>query len=390
MRHHIKGHKIGRSASHRKATLAALSISLIEHKRITTTYPKAKALRVYVEPIIHRAKEDTQHNRRQVFKHLQDNSSVSELFSEIGGKIADRPGGYTRIIKLGRRKGDGAEIAVIELVDYNDVKPDGSSTTKKSSTRRSRRKKSGGAKAAAATAAAATAAVAADDAVEEVAEASAEVAEVVEEVAEAPVEAAEAVEEVAEETAEAAEAVEEVAEAPVEAVEAVEEATADAPVEAAAVAEEVAEAPAEEVAAVPENRLEIESLEGIGPAYGKQFRGLDIEYVDQLLDRASTVEGRAALVEGTSFSAEQIQAWATCSDLFRVDGVTPDFAELLQASGINAVQELGAQDAAALVAKMDEVNNSGEKKLAPEGPPSEEEAGKWISQAKGLDSKLTL
>ena len=378
MRHHIKGHKIGRSASHRKATLAALSISLIEHKRITTTYPKAKALRVYVEPIIHRAKEDTQHNRRQVFKHLQDNSTVSELFSEIGGKIADRPGGYTRIIKLGRRKGDGAEIAVIELVDYNDVKPDGSSTTKKSNTRRSRRKKSGG-KAAAATAAVATAAVAAEEVAEEVAEAPVEATEVVEEVAEAPAEAAEVVEEVAEAPVEAAEVVEEVAEAPVEAV----------------VAEEVAEAPAEvveEVAAAPapENRLEIESLEGIGPAYGKQFRGLDIEYVDQLLDRASSADGRASLVEGTSFSAEQILAWATCSDLFRVNGVTPDFAELLQASGINAVQELGAQEAAALVAKMDEVNNSGEKKLAPDGPPSEDEAAKWISQAKSLDSKLNL
>jgi len=123
MRHRKKGKKIGRTSSHRKRTLQALSNALIENKRITTTVAKAKALRPFVEPLITRAKEDTQHNRRQVFRHLQSNDAIEELFGEVSERVGDRPGGYTRIIKLGQRSGDGAELAMIELVDYNDVQP---------------------------------------------------------------------------------------------------------------------------------------------------------------------------------------------------------------------------------------------------------------------------
>ena len=117
MRHQNKGFKLGRTSSHRKATLAALSNALIEHKKITTTLTKARALRMYVEPLINRSKEDTMHSRRQVFRHLQNKQTVTELFSEIGSRVADRPGGYTRVIKLGQRAGDSAEMAIIELVD---------------------------------------------------------------------------------------------------------------------------------------------------------------------------------------------------------------------------------------------------------------------------------
>ncbi|MCS3651048.1 large subunit ribosomal protein L17 [Salinibacter ruber] len=123
MRHRKKGKKIGRTASHRKRTLQSLSNALIENKSITTTVAKAKALRPFVEPLITRAKEDTQHNRREVFRHLQSNHAIDELFGEVSERVGDRPGGYTRIIKLGQRSGDGAELALIELVDYNDVPP---------------------------------------------------------------------------------------------------------------------------------------------------------------------------------------------------------------------------------------------------------------------------
>jgi large subunit ribosomal protein L17 len=124
MRHAKKRHKLGRTHAHREATLASLSNALIEHKRITTTLSKAKALRVYVEPIINRAKEDTTHNRREAFKHLQSKESIKLLFDEIAGKIGERPGGYTRVVKLGQRHGDAAEMAIIELVDFNETGPD--------------------------------------------------------------------------------------------------------------------------------------------------------------------------------------------------------------------------------------------------------------------------
>lgn len=137
MRHLVKGRKLGRTASHRKATLSALSVALIKEHRIITTVPKAKELRTFVEPIITRAKEDKPHNRRRVFSKLKDKAAVSHLFDEVAQKAKDRPGGYTRVVKLGNRTGDGAEMAVMELVDYNDVKPEDSQ--KKSRTRRSGR-----------------------------------------------------------------------------------------------------------------------------------------------------------------------------------------------------------------------------------------------------------
>ena len=123
MRHRKKGKKLGRTSTHRKQTLQALSNALIENKRITTTLPKAKALRPFVEPLITRAKDDTEHNRRQVFRYLQNKQAVRELFGEVSDRVGDRPGGYTRIIRAGRRSGDGAELALVELVDFNDVPP---------------------------------------------------------------------------------------------------------------------------------------------------------------------------------------------------------------------------------------------------------------------------
>ena len=138
MRHGKKGYKLGRTHAHRKATLSALSTALIKHKRIRTTLTKAKALRTYVEPLITRSKDDTTHNRRQVFRYLQDKYAITELFSEVSDKVADRNGGYTRIVKLGQRGGDGAEMAIIELVDFNDSEPQSGGT------RRSRRTRRGG------------------------------------------------------------------------------------------------------------------------------------------------------------------------------------------------------------------------------------------------------
>lgn len=135
MRHLVKGRKLGRTASHRKATFMALSVALIKSERIITTLAKAKALRSHIEPIITRAKEDSTHNRSHVFRHLRDKQATSRLFDEIGPMVADRPGGYTRIIKLGIRPGDGAEKALIELVDFNEVQPD-TSRKKKRRTRR--------------------------------------------------------------------------------------------------------------------------------------------------------------------------------------------------------------------------------------------------------------
>ncbi|MGM0589781.1 MAG: 50S ribosomal protein L17 [Bacteroidota bacterium] len=141
MRHLVKGSKLGRKTGHRKATLRSLACSLIEKHRIQTTVPKAKALRTFIEPIITRAKEDTQHNRRQVFSKLQNKHAVSLLFDEVGPKAKDRPGGYTRVLKTGFRAGDGAEQAMIELVDYNDIKPEGTGGKRKRTRRAGRKKK---------------------------------------------------------------------------------------------------------------------------------------------------------------------------------------------------------------------------------------------------------
>ena len=141
MRHNKKFNHLGRTKSHREAMLANMTVSLIKAKRINTTVAKAKALRVYAEPIINRAKEDTTNSRRIVFSYLQDKEAVKELFGDIAVKIANRPGGYLRILKLGQnRLGDNAEMAMIEFVDYNEnlLKDN---VEKKAKTRRSRSKK---------------------------------------------------------------------------------------------------------------------------------------------------------------------------------------------------------------------------------------------------------
>lgn len=137
MRHGKKFNHLGRTASHRSALLSNLACSLIEHKRINTTVAKAKALRVFVEPILTKAKEDTTHNRRTVFSYLQNKYAVSELFRTIAPKIAERNGGYTRIIKTGFRPGDAADTAIIELVDFNELY--NPKAEEKKATRRSRR-----------------------------------------------------------------------------------------------------------------------------------------------------------------------------------------------------------------------------------------------------------
>jgi len=187
MRHNKKFNHLGRKSAHRQAMLSNMACSLIQHKRITTTVPKAKALRVYVEPILTKSKDDTTHSRREVFSLLQNKEIVTELFRDVAQKIALRPGGYTRIIKTGFRLGDAAEMCIIELVDYNEnmLKE---KVAKKKSTRRSARKAAGEATA--------PAAVVEQEAIEEV-------APIVEEtpVEEAVVEETPAEEETVEETA---------------------------------------------------------------------------------------------------------------------------------------------------------------------------------------------
>ena len=139
MRHNKKVNHLGRKSAHRKAMLANMASSLIIHKRISTTLAKAKALRSYVEPLITKGKSDTTHSRRVVFSYLQDKDAVSELFREISAKIADRPGGYTRILKTGNRLGDNAEMCIMELVDYNEAMLAAKDDAAKSKKRRSRR-----------------------------------------------------------------------------------------------------------------------------------------------------------------------------------------------------------------------------------------------------------
>ncbi len=142
MRHNKSFNHLSRKKAHRDALLANMTISLIKHKRIFTTLAKAKALRVYAEPLINRAKEDSMANRRLVFSYLQNKEAVTELFREISQKIADRPGGYTRILKTGNRLGDNAKTCFIELVDYNENMLKDKKTEKKGRTRRSRKSSS--------------------------------------------------------------------------------------------------------------------------------------------------------------------------------------------------------------------------------------------------------
>ena len=156
MRHGKKFNHLGRKKGHRKALLKNLSIALITYKRINTTLAKAKALRVFVEPLITKAKKNDMHSRRVVFSYLQNKDAVTELFGPVADKVGDRPGGYLRIIKTGTRKGDAAEMAMIELVDFNELM-----LANKKSTTKSKRSRRGGKKSAETATAVATAAVAA-------------------------------------------------------------------------------------------------------------------------------------------------------------------------------------------------------------------------------------
>ena len=141
MRHGKKFNHLSRQTGHRKAMLANMACSLIEHKRINTTVAKAKALKQFIEPLVTKSKEDTTHNRRICFSYLRSKYAVTELFRAVADKVADRPGGYTRIIKLGNRLGDNADMAMIELVDFNEIYSTAKKEVKKASTRRGKAKK---------------------------------------------------------------------------------------------------------------------------------------------------------------------------------------------------------------------------------------------------------
>lgn len=143
MRHGKKFNHLKRKSAHRKALLRNLSLALIEHKRINTTLAKAKALRIFIEPLVTKGKNDTTHNRRTVFRHLHNKYAVTELFGPISDAVADRPGGYTRIIRTGFRKSDGAEMAMIELVDFNEVYEGGKTKGSSSGSGRRRRRRGG-------------------------------------------------------------------------------------------------------------------------------------------------------------------------------------------------------------------------------------------------------
>lgn len=164
MNHGKKFNHLKRKSAHRKALLRNLSIALITHKRIQTTLAKAKALRQYIEPLVTKAKTNTTHSRRVVFSYLQNKEAIKELFGPIAAKIGDRPGGYVRVIKLGFRRGDGAELAMIEFVDFNEVYSANEEDSKGSGRRRRRRRGGGGGSK---TAGADTAAATAEESVEE-------------------------------------------------------------------------------------------------------------------------------------------------------------------------------------------------------------------------------
>lgn len=143
MRHGKKINHLGRTSAHRKAMLSNMASSLILHKRVSTTVAKAKALRKFVEPLLTKSKNDTTHSRRMVFSYLQDKDSTKELFDEVAAKIATRPGGYTRILKIGNRLGDNADMCIIELVDYNEDMAAATTAAAKPKTRRRTRRKEG-------------------------------------------------------------------------------------------------------------------------------------------------------------------------------------------------------------------------------------------------------
>ena len=183
MRHGKKFNHLGRQTAHRRAMLANMACSLIEHKRINTTVAKAKALRKYVEPLVTKSKDDSTHSRRVVFSYLQQKEAVTELFREVAVKVGDRPGGYTRIIRTGNRMGDNVDMCMIELVDFNEMYTK-DSTAKKKRSRRGK-KSSGAAATVAAVAAGAASTVVAEptDVAEDVTESTTEVAEDVKETA---------------------------------------------------------------------------------------------------------------------------------------------------------------------------------------------------------------
>ncbi|MEM6644560.1 MAG: 50S ribosomal protein L17 [Bacteroidota bacterium] len=243
MRHGKKFNHLGRKSAHRKAMLSNMACSLIEHKRIKTTVAKAKALRKYVEPIITKSKTDTMHSRRVVFSYLKNKEAVKELFGPVANAVADRPGGYTRILKIGNRLGDNAELAMIELVDFNELALESAPSKGKKKSRRRRGGKGKGK---------ATPKPQAEAAVVEEAEVIEE-AEVVEEVVDQVEEAVE------EQVAEVEETVEEVVEEVAPEVEAVVEEVVE---EAAPVVEE---APVEEAPAAEVEADDLTKIEGVGP-----------------------------------------------------------------------------------------------------------------------------
>ncbi len=269
MRNRNKINQLSRTSSHRSAMMANMASSLIQHKRITTTVAKAKALRGYVEPLITKSKDDTTHSRRLAFRKLKDKDAVSELFREVGPEVGDRPGGYTRIIKTGFRQGDSAEMCMMELVDFNEIY----TSEKKAATKKTRRSRrgTGGSEPKAENVVETAAVVAeepatevedateatAEETVEAAAEVVEEVVEAVEEVTESAEEVVESATEVVEEVAEATEAVEETAEATEEVVEAAKETS-----EAATETTEEASPEASEEKSSKEESSEGENKEG--------------------------------------------------------------------------------------------------------------------------------
>jgi large subunit ribosomal protein L17 len=240
MRHGKKVNHLSRQTGHRKAMLANMACSLIEHKRINTTVAKAKALKQFVEPLITKSKEDTTHNRRICFAYLRSKYAVTDLFRDVAAKVGDRPGGYTRIIKMGNRLGDNADMAMIELVDFNELYNGGKKEEKKGRTRRPKKS--------ATTTVAPTPAPAVE-----------EVAPIVEEVIETP--AAEVVETTAVDDSNGSEQAEQTPVAEVEAPEVVEEVPAVAEVEDSSDSEQAEQTPVAEAEETPEAPASEESKE---------------------------------------------------------------------------------------------------------------------------------
>ena len=302
MRHGKKINHLGRKTAHRKAMLSNMACSLIEHKRIKTTLAKAKALRVYVEPIITKSKTDTTHSRRTVFSYLKNKEAVKELFGEISVKVADRPGGYTRILKIGNRLGDNAEMAIIELVDFNELAP--GKAGKDAGKKRRRRRGSGGKEKGEKSAQSASRNL--EEVVEEVVE-----TEVVEE--SAIIEEPAAIEEVVETVEEAAPAVEEVVE------EVQPEPIAEAPVEVVAAEPEVETAPVEETPEAITLSDDLTKIEGIGPKIAEILTNNGIATWSQLAE--AEVDKLKEILEaaGARFKSHDPTTWPQQAQLAATD-----------------------------------------------------------------------